>query len=66
MYGVPQTRERAFIIAMHQELSSVICFPKPTHHVALPPGYEGTRAVAMKLLADSDTHGPDAFLETYA
>ena len=61
MYGVPQTRERAFIIAMHQELSSVICFPKPTHHVALPPGYEGTRAVALKLLADSDTHGPDAF-----
>lgn len=61
MYGVPQTRERAFIIAIHNELRSTICFPKPTHHVALPPGYEGTRAVAMKLLADSDTHGPDAF-----
>lgn len=61
MYGVPQMRERAFLMAIHQEVGATICFPEPTHRITLPPGYEGTRAVALKLLADSDTHGPDSF-----
>ena len=61
MYGVPQMRERAFLVAIHEEVGATFRFPEPTNQIVLPPGYEGTRAVALKLLADSDTHGPDSF-----
>jgi DNA (cytosine-5)-methyltransferase 1 len=61
MYGVPQMRERAFLVAIHREVTDTISFPKPTHKVVLPPGYEGTRAVALKLLADSDPLDPNSF-----
>lgn len=61
MYGVPQTRERAFLMAIHREVGASVRFPNPTHQIVLPPGYEGTRAVALKLLAESDTHGPDTY-----
>lgn len=50
-YGVPQMRERMFLIASRKELVDDISFPAPTHWIELPPGYEGSRAVAMKLLA---------------
>jgi DNA (cytosine-5)-methyltransferase 1 len=49
-YGVPQMRERMFLIAYRQELDQEVRFPAPTHWVDLPPGYDGTRAVALKLL----------------
>jgi DNA (cytosine-5)-methyltransferase 1 len=49
-YGVPQMRERMFLIAYRRELEHAVGFPAPTHWVSLPPGYEGTRAVALKLL----------------
>ena len=61
MYGVPQMRERAFLVAIHREVTGIVKLPKPTHRIVLPPGYDGTRAVALKLLADSDTLGPDGF-----
>ncbi len=61
MYGVPQMRERAFLIAIRREIADTVVFPAPSHQIELPPGYEGTRAVALKLLANSDTHGPDSF-----
>lgn len=61
MYGVPQMRQRAFLVAIHKELGAPVRFPEPTHQITLPPGYDGTRAVALKLLAESDTHGPDSF-----
>lgn len=61
MYGVPQMRERAFLIAIRKEVSKTVSFPAPSHQIILPPGYEGTRAVALKLLSRSDTSGPDAF-----
>lgn len=60
-YGVPQMRERMFMIAMRQELVDEIAFPDPTHWIELPAGYEGSRAVALKLLTSSDAHGPDAY-----
>lgn len=60
-YGVPQMRERAFIVAVHKTVANEVLFPEPTHWIALPPGYEGSRAVALKLLNGSDTHGPDQF-----
>lgn len=52
-YGVPQMRERMFLIAVREELSGKVHFPKPTHLVNLPAGYGGSRAVALKLLEHS-------------
>jgi DNA (cytosine-5)-methyltransferase 1 len=49
-YGVPQMRERMFLVAYHRELGARIEFPDPTHYLVLPPGYEGSRAVALKVL----------------
>lgn len=51
-YGVPQMRERMFLIGHRRELGCEVSFPEPTHWVHLPPGYEGSRQVALKLLND--------------
>lgn len=56
-YGVPQMRERMFLIAYREELAVEVRFPEPTHWVDLPPGYDGTRAVALKLLNQGDLLG---------
>ena len=53
-YGVPQMRERMFLIGYHREVTDKVTFPNPTHWVDLPPGYEGSRAVALKLLRGTD------------
>lgn len=50
-YGVPQTRERMFLIAYHRDVAETVKFPEPTHWIDLPPGYEGSRRVALKLLS---------------
>jgi DNA (cytosine-5)-methyltransferase 1 len=47
-YGVPQTRERMFLVAYAKELDVEVAFPKPTHRFNLPRGYEGSRQVALK------------------
>jgi DNA (cytosine-5)-methyltransferase 1 len=49
-YGVPQMRERMFLLGYRKELTSNVTCPTPTHWVDLPPGYEGSRSVALKLL----------------
>lgn len=49
-YGVPQMRERLFLVGYAEELGAEIEFPAPTHWVRLPQGYEGTRAVALRTL----------------
>ena len=49
-YGVPQTRERMFLLAYRNEIADRIVFPDPTNWLVLPPGYEGSRAVALKVL----------------
>lgn len=49
-YGVPQMRERMFLIAYRREIANRVTFPDPSHWLVLPPGYEGSRAVAMKVL----------------
>jgi DNA (cytosine-5)-methyltransferase 1 len=51
-YGVPQMRERMFLIGYRRELNREVAFPRPTHWVDLPRGYEGSRSVALKLLND--------------
>jgi DNA (cytosine-5)-methyltransferase 1 len=47
-YGVPQMRERFFLMAIHRTVGSEPGFPKPTRRVNLPPGYTGTRNYALK------------------
>lgn len=49
-YGVPQMRERMILIAYRREIADAVTFPEPTHFIDLPPGYEGTRSVALKFL----------------
>jgi len=49
-YGVPQMRERMFLIAYRKELKAEVSFPSPTNWLVLPPGYEGSRSVALKTL----------------
>ncbi|NWL80422.1 DNA cytosine methyltransferase [Pseudomonas taiwanensis] len=49
-YGVPQMRERMFLIGYRRELRQQVSFPSPTHWLVLPPGYEGSRSVALKSL----------------
>lgn len=49
-YGVPQMRERMILIAYRREIADSITFPEPSHFIELPPGYEGTRSVALKFL----------------
>jgi DNA (cytosine-5)-methyltransferase 1 len=47
-HGVPQMRDRVFLVAYRRELGLSVRFPAATHHVHLPPGYAGTRAVALR------------------
>lgn len=47
-YGVPQIRERLFIIAFANELDISPEFPAPIRNAKLPIGYEGSRRVALK------------------
>lgn len=49
-YGVPQMRERMFLVAYHRELGAKVTFPHPTHWLCLPPGYTGTRQVALQVM----------------
>jgi DNA (cytosine-5)-methyltransferase 1 len=49
-HGVPQMRDRVFLLAYRKELGVGIRFPKATHHMVLPPGYDGTRAVALRFV----------------
>jgi DNA (cytosine-5)-methyltransferase 1 len=47
-HGVPQMRDRVFLVAYRRELNARVRFPQATHHMVLPPGYAGTRAVALR------------------
>ena len=57
LYGVPQMRERMFLIGYRREIASRVQFPEPTHRAELPSGYEGSRAVALKMLRQNDLFG---------
>jgi DNA (cytosine-5)-methyltransferase 1 len=53
-YGVPQMRERMFLIAYAKELEAKVQFPEPTNWIELPQGYKGTRSVALKSLKNQE------------
>lgn len=53
-FGVPQMRERMILLAYRKELETEVSFPAPTHFMSLPPGYAGSRQVALKLLKRSE------------
>ncbi|MGO9018702.1 MAG: DNA cytosine methyltransferase [Syntrophobacteraceae bacterium] len=56
-YGVPEMRERMFLVAYAPELSTPVSFPEPTHWFELPRGYEGSRRVALKPLDNNNGNG---------
>lgn len=47
-YGVPQTRERMFLLAYRVEVAAEVIFPSPTRFAKLPRGYESSRQVALR------------------
>ncbi len=64
-YGVPQMRERFILLAIHAGISKDITFPVPTCLVEFPPGYEGSRQVALKHLPGGNGLEVNAEPETY-
>jgi DNA (cytosine-5)-methyltransferase 1 len=55
-YGVPQLRERLFLIAYHKMLGIIPGFPQITHRVDFPPGYAGVRFFALKHVDRNNSH----------
>ncbi len=55
-YGVPQMRERFFLLAFASELNTVPDFPTPTHWIDLPDGYENARRVALSNVASEHSN----------
>lgn len=49
-YGVPEMRERMFLVAFHKELQAEHWHPEPTHWIDLPQGYHGSRQVALQTI----------------
>ena len=58
-HGVPQMRDRVFMIAFHRSLGAQIRFPEARCRCDLPSGYGGARAVALKLV---DLFGGHAYI----
>lgn len=54
-YGVPQMRERMFLLAYHEDVAADPEFPEPTHHHDLPSGYQGSRDVALQEVETAQT-----------
>ena len=64
-YGVPQMRERMFLIAYRKELDAFVEFPEPQNHLELPVGYQGSRDVALKALRAVSKHKRLLFDDTH-
>jgi DNA (cytosine-5)-methyltransferase 1 len=60
-YGVPQMRERMFLVAYHKELAADVTFPQPQNYFEIPAGYQGSRDVALKAL--KNCAGQKTFLD---
>jgi DNA (cytosine-5)-methyltransferase 1 len=53
-HGVPQMRERFFLVAILRKVKAEPGFPVPTRRVDFPPGYLGMRMVALKNVLTED------------
>jgi DNA (cytosine-5)-methyltransferase 1 len=62
-FGVPQMRERMFLIAIASQIADTITFPTPTHWMDMPRGYEGTRQVALQTVRTDLFDGDPFFVE---
>lgn len=51
-YGVPQMRERVFIVSYLSELGITPSFPEPSHWIELPNGYNAARDIALRSLGE--------------
>jgi DNA (cytosine-5)-methyltransferase 1 len=60
-YGVPQMRERMFLIAYWTGADLEVAFPEPIRWCDLPRGYEGTRQVALQTLGCDLFRNPGHF-----
>lgn len=49
-YGIPQLRQRFYLLAILDALDIDPCFPDPTHFIRVPSGYESAHAVARNTL----------------
>ncbi len=49
-YGVPQMRERFVLVGVHRLAGVDPAFPRPRRRVDFPPGYKGSRDVALKMV----------------
>lgn len=54
-YGVPQMRERFFLVGVHRAVGGRFQFPRPSHGAEMPPGYLSARQVALKTLTGADS-----------
>jgi len=54
-HGVPQMRDRVFMVAFRSELQVRPKMPAATHYCDLPIGYAGTRSVALKQVKASES-----------
>jgi DNA (cytosine-5)-methyltransferase 1 len=63
-YGVPQMRERFFLVATHKALGDAFEFPAATCAVKFPPGYQGSRNVALKHVGSSSLFERSHFVAT--
>lgn len=51
-YGVPQFRQRFYLLALSHELGITPSFPQSTHRLdTVPAGYESARNVALKMIS---------------
>lgn len=62
-YGVPQMRERMFLLAFSKEAADTVMFPRPSHWIELPSGYTGTRGVALKHIKADLFEGPGYYVD---
>jgi DNA (cytosine-5)-methyltransferase 1 len=53
-YGVPQTRQRMFLIGLRREFATTPAFPDPIRSYDVPPGYEQIRRAASRALRHDD------------
>lgn len=54
-YGVPQMRERMFLMAVAKPLADSISFPAPTHWMELPRGYLDARKMVLQTVANRES-----------